>query len=208
MIDRVLREKLVDAYIASIPLFTLNVIWFLTSLLIVTAIPATGGLFYATNHLAHGRSANWRTFFRGFRMYFWRSWQWGLLNIAVALILGSNLYFYSMTQADWTMAARVIVALLALIWLAMQIYTFPLLIEQEHPHLSLALRNSIVILLKRPLFSLVGALLVAAIAVFSTLVIQPAWIFITASLCAYLANQATVNSIIKIRGKQADDARD
>lgn len=196
-----LREQLFDAYVAFIPVITLNLLWFVVSLPLVTAIPATGGLFYATNKLAHGRNADWRTFFEGFRLHFWRSWVVGLANLLLALVFAVNFIFYSWNDSNWVYFARAVVIVVALFWLAIQIYLFPLLMEQEKPHLRLALRNSGVILLKRPLFTLGATLLVGLIIVLSTFVIQPAWIFISASGCAFLANQATLYAIAKITGK-------
>lgn len=205
MIDQNLRDKLADAYVSTIPLVTLNVIWFILSIPVVTIIPASAGLFYATNKLAHGKSADWHTVIEGFRLYFWRSWLWGLLNLAVIVILGSNLLFYSINGADWSIAARIMVGAVILIWLALQLHTFPLLLEQEQPKLGQALRNSFVILMKRPFQSFLTALFVAFLMVGSTLFIQPAWIFITAGLCAYLANRVTLSAITKMTGKPAQE---
>ena len=204
MINQSLRDKLSDAYVAAIPIVTLNFFWFICSLPIVTLIPATAALFYATNRLAHGKPADWHTFYEGFRLYFRRSWLWGLLNLLVVTILVSNFVYYGRIDAQWASVAGALVIVISVIWLALQIYTFPLLIEQEHPQLRLALRNSLIILLKRPLFTLGAVLLIVVLAVFSTLVIFPAWFFVTASVCAYIANLATVNSIAKVNGKKPD----
>src|SRR5262249_16874443 len=105
MIDQRLRDRLVDAYVATIPLVTLNVVWFIISIPIITIIPATAGLFYATNRLAHGKSADWHTVIEGFRLYFWRSWLWGLMNVVVIVVLIGNLFFYSINTAEWATAA-------------------------------------------------------------------------------------------------------
>jgi uncharacterized membrane protein YesL len=204
MIDRALRDKLIDAYVALIPLIMLNLVWFVVSLPIVTAIPATGGLIYATNKLAHGRSADWRTLFEGLRQYFWQSWIIGLANVAVIGVFSTNFLLYSFDASNRVVWARGLVIILALFWLALQIYLFPLLIEQERPDLGTALRNALVIIIKRPLFTLGVTLGIAVLAVGTTLVIQPAWIFITASTCALFANQATINSIAKITHKKPD----
>ncbi len=201
MLDQTLRDKLIDAYVALIPLIILNVVWFLISLPIVTLIPATGGLIYATNQLAHGRPADWHTLLEGFRRYFWQSWLIGLANIALLVLFLTNFLFYSYANSEWVVWARGMIIVLALFWLAVQIYMFPLLIEQEQPRTRLALRNSLVIIIRRPLFTLGVTLAIALFAWGTTAIIQPAWIFITASACAFFANQATLNSIGKITGK-------
>jgi uncharacterized membrane protein YesL len=203
VINQVLRDKLVEAYVASIPLITLNLVWFITSLPIITLIPATVALFYATNHLAHGRPAGWHTFFEGFRLYFWRSWLWGLLNVLLIAVMVSNFLFYGRSDSNWVIWARALVILLSVFWFTLQIYAYPLLMEQEQPHLRLALRNSLVIVLKRPLHSIGIVLLIGILVVGTTLIIQPAWIVITASLCSFLANQATIAAISRITGRNA-----
>jgi hypothetical protein len=81
------------------------------------------------------------------------------------------------------------------LWGILQLYTFPLLLEQTDRRMPVALRNSGAILLRRPIFTLGVALGFALVAVSSVYVFPPAWIFISASLCAYLANWAVIDSI-------------
>jgi uncharacterized membrane protein YesL len=197
-----LTESLTDVYLATIPLIVLNALWFVTALPIVTAIPATGALFYVTNRMAHGKAADWRAYFAGFRAHFWLSWRWGLLNVFVFAILGSNLLFYRVQDdSGWVRMAQTVVVVLLLFWIVLQLYTFPLLLEQADVRLRVALRNSMVIVLKRPVATLVLIAEIGTIVGLSTFVIQPAWIFITASLCAYLANRAVIAAIQRISGK-------
>ncbi len=202
---QLLRDLLVDAYVASIPFFILNILWIVVSLPIVTIIPATAALFYATNRLAHERPASPSTFFEGLRKWFWRSYLWGGLNLLVIAVLVSNLIFYSRIQAVWTALATALVVFLLIVWLLLQVSMFPLMLEQEQPSLRLAFRNSFVVLLKRPLATLRYALLIALIAVVTTLVIQPAWLFISASVCAYLANRATLDTVHAVMGYPPPD---
>jgi uncharacterized membrane protein YesL len=197
-----LRDKLVDAYVGSIPLITINIIWFFTSLPIVTLIPATAALFYATNRLAHGKSADYHIFFEGFRLYWRRSFLWGGLNVIVAVLVVSNFLFYRRFAGNLASIATAILLVISLLWLSLQVYTFPLVLEQEQPRLRLALRNSLILLIKRPIYTMAAALFMTLMAVVSTLVIQPGWIFVTASGCAYVANLATLSSIAKVNGKR------
>jgi uncharacterized membrane protein YesL len=202
MIDQKLRDRVTDTYLSLIPLISLNIIWFVCCVPLVTAIPSTAALFYATNRLAHGGNADWRTFFEGFRVCFRRSWGWGVLNVLVVVGLVSNFLFFSQQLQGvvrvWAGAAVIVVAFL---WLSVQLYTFPLLLEQEQPRLLLALRNSLIALLKRPFRTFAFTLVVLAIAGVSTLVLVPLWVFISASLCAYIANRATLVAIAVIMGR-------
>ncbi len=204
MNNETLRDRLVDAYVAVIPFITLNILWIAVSLPIVTIIPSTAALLYATNEIAHGRAADWSTFFEGLRKWFLRSYLWGGLNLLVIAVLVSNLIFYAGIHAVWTTVATSIVVFLLVLWLLLQVSMFPLLLEQERPSLRLALRNSFVIVSKRPLQTVGTLLLIALIVGVTTFVIQPAWLFITASTCAYLANRATLGSVRTLMSVQPE----
>lgn len=203
MINQSLRDQLIDAYLALIPLVTLNVVWFVVSLPIVTAPPAAGALIYATNRIANGKPAGISVFFEGFRLHFWRSWAWGLVNIVVAVVLVSNYLFYGQLDESLSIWARGFVLTLAFLWVAVQMYTFPLMLEQEKPRLRTALRNSLVVMLKRPFYSMGIALVIIVVVVVSSLFILPLWGFVTASVCAYLANRAAVTAVARFGRKSA-----
>lgn len=198
-----LRERLINFYLALIPLITINILWFIASLPVVTLIPATGAMFYATNQLARGKGADWRTFVEGFRACFKMSWFWGLLNLIVVVLLVSNYIFYADMQRGtgelpWLPA---LVTVAGFLWLMLQVYTFPLMLEQEQPSLRMALRNAAIAVLRRPVPTLAVALLIILVVAISSTVVVPAWIFITISLCGYIANSATLSAIAKIAGR-------
>lgn len=203
--QQILRDKLINLYLAMIPLITINVLWFLACLPIITAIPATGAMFYATNKLVHGKGADWRTFVEGFRACFRFSWVWGLLNLVVVVLLISNYIYYAQLQrgSDGLPWLPALVMVVGVFWLMLQVYTFPLMLEQETPGLRKALRNALIILFKRPFHTFGLTLLIIVIVAASSTVVVPAWLFITASLCGYLANGATLSAIEKITGKRS-----
>jgi uncharacterized membrane protein YesL len=193
------RESLVNLYYDLVPLVSLNVIWFLLTLPIVTAFPAAAGLYYATNQLAHQKGAGWKTFFDGFRIHFWLSWRWGLLNAIILIVLVSNIVFYGQLEAEWSVWLRGVIIGLSILWGIIQLYTFPFLLEQEKQRLSTALRNSIVLLATRPAPVLSVALLTLVLVVLSTVIALPAWFFFTASLSVYLANKVVIDSVKKLQ---------
>lgn len=199
----ILRERLINFYLALIPLITINILWVIASLPVVTLIPATGAMFYATNRLARGKGADWRTFVEGFRFSLRHSWFWGLLNVVVVVLLVSNYLFYAEMQRGssglpWLPA---LVTVAGFLWLMLQLYTFPLMLEQEQPSLRTALRNAAIAVLQRPLPTLALVLLVIVIVAISSTVVVPAWLFITVSLCGYIANNATLSAIAKVTGR-------
>lgn len=202
MIDRILRDRLIDAYMGLIPLIRVNVLWVLCSLPLITLIPATGALMVVTFHLAKTQRADTEIFFQAFRQYFKQSWAVGLMNLFVGVAIGANLYYYGLYPHEtWTGIARIIVLILSVGWVSFQMQIFPLLLEQEKPSVRLAMRNSIVILLKRPLFTLGAGFLMGLCAIASTFLMWPLWLVLTGSGCAYIANLATRDSIQQIKAK-------
>lgn len=194
-----IREALADAYYDSISLIAINLLWFLLTLPLVTAPPAAAGLYYATNRLAHRRSANWRTFFEGFRVHFWLGWRWALANLLVLAVLGVNVWFYGRMGWDWGNWIQSVFLGLSILWGLLQIYTFPLLLEQRDRRVLVAVRNSAVLYLRRPLFSVGLALVVMLLIGLSTWLLPPCWLFFTASLSAFLANRGTIVLIETLR---------
>jgi uncharacterized membrane protein YesL len=193
------RESLINIYYDLVPLVSLNIIWFLLTLPIVTAFPAAAGLYYATNQLAHQKGAGWKTFFDGFRIHFWLSWRWGLLNAIILIVLVFNIKFYGQLEAEWSVWLRGVIIGLSILWGIIQLYTFPFLLEQKKQRLSTALRNSMVLLATRPAPVLSVAFLSLVLVVLSTVIALPAWFFFTASLSVYLANKVVIDSVKKLQ---------
>lgn len=201
------QDILLGAYYDLISLILVNIIWFLLTLPVVTAIPALGGLYYATNRLAHQTPADWRTFLEGFRAHFWLSWRWGLMNVAGFGILGSSLWFYSQVEAGWAGWVHALMIGLLLWWFMIQVLTYPFLLEQTDRRLPVALRNSLVMLVRRPLFTVLTGTSIGALILLSVYLMRPAWIFLTGSLCAYLANRAVISTISKMQEQKETGGR-
>ncbi len=196
-------DRLWEAYYQAGDLIVVNLLWALFTLPLITAVPALGALFHATNRLAHGSSAGWRVFWEGFREQFWLSWRWAAINAVAVGVLGVNVWFYGQVDTGWAGAARAAFVILLAVWGELNLFTFPLLLEQSDQRFGTALRNSAVMLLRQPGPVLWAVMLVLAVAVPSVLIAPPAWIIISGSLCAYLANRAVVQSIRAL----AEDSR-
>jgi hypothetical protein len=197
---------LVDAYYDAIPLVTTNLLWFALTLPLITAPPAAAGLYYATNRLAHRRSANWRTFFEGFRSAFWLGWRWALTNLLVLMAVAGSTWLYGRIGAAWSDWLQGLLLGLAVLWLLLQTYTFPLLLEQEDQRMVTAVRNSMVLFIRYPVTSLGLALLLVLLIVVSTLLLPPSWPLVSASLGAYVANRGTI--VLTTRSRSRQDQED
>lgn len=193
-----LRDTVLEKTDTVVSLILLNLVWALLTLLILPAIPALGALYNATNRMAHDQAGDWRIFVEGFRKHFWMSWRWGLLNVAVIALLWNGLWFYGQLDAPWAGALYAVLGVLLLLWVIVGFFTYPLLLEQSDQRLRTALRNSVVILIRRPLPALATSALLLGLIAASTLLLLPAWFLITGSLCTYLANRTVIESIRRI----------
>jgi uncharacterized membrane protein YesL len=187
----VLWEFLRDAYDDFFKLVVLNLLWVVTTLPVVTAPAAIAGLYYAANQMARHEEVDWRTFFEGFRRYWGMGLRWSLLNLLALALMLYNYWFYGQFPAGWAPWVRGLVLGILVLWLMLQAYTFPLLLEQKDRKMYTALRNSMVLYLKRPALALGTALLLAVLVALSTLLIVP-WLLFTASTCVYLATRVAV----------------
>lgn len=182
-----------------------NMLWALFTIPLLTAPPAAAGLYYVTNQLAHDQPVTWRTFFEGFRQYFWLSWRWALFNLLILAILLSNVVFYTEMEGDIFFWVRAIFIALMLIWLLIQTYTFPLLIEQTEARILLALRNSVGLFAFNPKYAVGIAVAILLFAYLTTVFVWPAWLLFTAGLSAYLANRTTGYIVRQILASQKNE---
>jgi len=172
--------------------------WILAFIPVLIALPATGGLFYATNQLAHGRYGNLTIYWEGIKKYFWSSYKWGLLNFAVLFIFSVNIWFYGNLALEFAPYLRIAFIVAAAFWAALQIFTFPFMIEQDEPSIKTALRNSLICSARYPLRSFGYLGLIVVIAGVSTYLFIPFWVIISFSLIAYLSNKNTITVIEKM----------
>jgi hypothetical protein len=180
--------------------------WVLLAIPVVLASPAIGGLFYATNQLAHGKSAGLEVFWGGVKTYLWPSYRWGFLNLLAAFLLSVNIWFYGNLSLDIAPYLRIAFIIFAVFWAVLQIYIFPFLIEQEKPHLKMAFRNSLIALARFPLQSFGMLILITLIVVVSTFVFQLFWIVISVSLIAYLSNRFTLSILQRLLALEKKNA--
>ncbi len=188
---------LIHVSFQSIPFFSLNIIWFLMTILIVTAPPAAAGLFYATSELKQGNQAGWGVFFEGFKKYFWVSWLWALVVWVGFGLIGFNIWFYLQQASNSALIGATFFIALYFVWFLIHLYSLPLLLRQEKPHVFQAMRNSLVILTRRALPTLRLLAMLLGIGIVSVLVpVLP--IFISISLMVYLIVYEVDRAIVQL----------
>ena len=181
---QVVVQALSDWWDDWINMALISLIWLLCWVTIVLGPPATFGLYYVTNQLAHGRSLGLRGLVEGGKRYFAKSWLWMLLNLLVALVLAVNIWFYGQFDADWAGIVRAFPLFLGLAWLVVQFYALPYLMEQKDESLKLALRNGLFTLLAAPGYTAVVAGLAALAAVLSVLLVAPVFLGVPCLIAA------------------------
>ena len=165
-----------------------NIFFVLMLLPIVTIPPAFGGLNYAASQLVINEPVNRQTFFEGFKKYFQSSFVWFFTNVIVVGILLFNIDLSIQShQVLWLQYLRGIYWILLGVWMLLQIYTFPLMIQQEKPRFILALRNSAILWFKHSIFSLLLSVIISILVIIS-IYLFPLWFVISASLIAYIIN--------------------
>lgn len=132
-----------------------TIIWLLGWLTIIFGPPFTFGLFFVTKNLAYGDVIRPGKLWAAAKRYFWISWLWMLINIVVLAVIAGNIFFYDRFKAGWSLGVQITLLFLAIMWLIVQAYTIPYLMEQDDKSLKTAMRNGFVTLLSSPGFTLV-----------------------------------------------------
>jgi len=198
---RVIWEGLQDAFDSMAELVIVNILWVLLTVPVITAPAALAGAYYMTNLIAHRKPVSWRTFFEGFRQFFWLSWGWALANLLAGFIVYSNFVFYKQFSGNWVAYVQGIALGAGLLWLVLQVYIFPLLIEQEDRRLRIAIRNSVVLLVSSPGLALLLIVLLGLVAGLS-LLLQVPLLIITVSFSTFLANWCALHALESVRKQQ------
>ncbi len=196
------KDGLVDFYYNAVPFFNANLAWAVMSFPLVTFFPALGGLYAASLELARGNVADWGMVWSGFKQHWWLSLRWGLLVLFGDIILLANIWFYLNIDQGWTIFALVACIFLLIFWIAINQFSFPLLLLQEEKKIFLAIRNGYVIVMRRPLVAIKVLLLNLLITAISFL-LPPLWIFISMSLICTLQSREVLKAVEKIRQRDA-----
>jgi uncharacterized membrane protein YesL len=177
--------------------------------LLITLPPATAGLFYVTNRLAHGLVGKMSHMVEGARRYARPAWILALINSFVIAVAVANFQFYGTMDAPWVIAVRSIWVALLLIWASSQVYVFPMLLEQEVPSVRYALRNSLFLAFGSPALTITIAVIIGFLAFillifFDRVLNLLPIVLLLPVLIALLTNIAVVQRLRAIRGTRDD----
>ncbi len=181
--------------------------------LLVSLPPATAGAYYVTNRLAHDRVGSAGHFIEGMRRYAVPSWILAVLDVVVLVIVILNLRFYGAMDAMWVPLAIALWLAVLFVWFIVQLFVFPILMEQQEAKIPLALRNSLLISFGSPFHTLPVVVLIALV-VGLLLVLAPnlpgviPLFLLVPPLVALLTNVAVVERLKQLRGEPDLDAEE
>lgn len=161
-------------------LILLNVIWLLCSLPIVT-LPAATLALASTIRLMVIDEANfsWGYYFDRLKFYFFRGWRWLLPNLILPFIFLYNILFFAIESYWLSIFIQAVNIVMLMIWLFIQTFTLPYLVENEQPVMRSGILSSVRLLYQKPglywlvsfflfIFSLLSVVLIFPVVLFST----------------------------------------
>jgi uncharacterized membrane protein YesL len=158
-------------------------------------------LYYAVLQMSQDGSADGGTVWEGFKKFGWLSLRWGVLVYGVGAVLVLNIWFYFNLDQAWAIFALFGAVVLLILWIAVNQYSFPLLLLQEEKRIFLAIRNGFIMVMRKPLAALkvmALSLLISAVSI----VLPPLWIFIS---MAWIVNIRIRTAIKVIKTLQTSD---
>jgi len=164
---RTFWQAIRDLYEELMLLSGVSVLWWLSVLLIVPGPPATAGLYYLAHRIVHEQRVEFAFFWEEVKRQFGKSWQLVGVDLLGLLIIGTNFNFYLRLDGPLRYVA-ILWIYLFLLWVATQIYLFPLLFEMEEPRLVWLLRNAVLLTLFRPGYTLLLLILLLAVTLLSS----------------------------------------
>ncbi len=172
---------------------------------ILPAGPATTALTTVTLRISEGRATTIADFFRGLRVYPRQSWALMAIWVTGILLVLFNFRFY----LDWQNSLSGLLlgfwVYVTLVWCALLIYAFPLLLLQDTPDLRLIGRNAGLMVLSRPLFTGATMIMMGVLVGGSAFLVVPV-LLITFALLNLWSVRATTALIEYQRARQEAEA--
>lgn len=191
---RVIGRSVVDWWDAWLDMVMIIIVWFAAQITIVLGPPATFGMYSVIHQMINGEAYGVRGLIREGKKYFWKSWQWGIVNLLAAAILVVNVIFYGQVQASWAPFVLGIVIMFGLLWFCTQFYALPFFFEQEVKSLFVAMRNGLLTTLASPFFLFPLLIVILLVIALSTLLIIPLFLGLPA-LIPFLGFRGLTNRL-------------
>jgi len=159
-------------------LVILNVTWVLFSLPIITLPAATLALTHSIRIMVIDETNySWKIFLEAFKRYFISSWRWFLPAILLPVIFIYNILFFAIESYTLSVSVQAANIVMLVIWLILQTFTLPLLVEQDQPVMRVALLNGIRMIYQKPGLYWFTTIFLWVFLISSIVLITPIFIF-------------------------------
>jgi uncharacterized membrane protein YesL len=158
-------------------------------LLVVGPNPASAGMHLWANRLVKEERVEFSLFWEGLRTYWLRSLVLFLISTVGLFLLIANSLFYLRSDITALRIFGIVWLYGVVLWMSMQIYMLPLLVEQEDKRIRLVLRNALFLSIANIVPSLVLLVVISILVILSiglTLLIA----LLTGSVVALIAARA------------------
>ncbi|MHB1295812.1 MAG: YesL family protein [Anaerolineae bacterium] len=189
-------QSLKDTWEELFSIAIVNLVWLFASFTVVLFPVVTAGMYYVCNRVAHGKTFHFSDFVDGIKKFWWRSLLWFLANIVVIALFIVNIYFYSSFEGSWVVVIGGLWLALLVFWLSMQIYFWPLMVEQTEIKMIRAWRNAAFLILANPFFAFFIVTFSVVLFAASAALTLPL-IFVGMAVVAILANNAVLTLLAK-----------
>lgn len=200
---RVIGRSIVDWWDGWLDMVVCTAVWFFAQITVVLGPPATFGLYYVVYRMINGEALGVRGMIEGARKYFWKSLQWGVINLVVVFTLSFSIYFYANVTAAWGFYLFLLVVMMAVFWISTQFYALPFFYEQDIKKLRVAFRNGALTSLAAPFFTFVILVLLLIVVVLSAGFIIPIFLGLPA-LIPILGFRALGDRLVAFKIRQPE----
>lgn len=171
-----------------VPFLTLNAVWFLLQLPVITGPPATAALYAMVRESYDGVYWGPRDAWAAFRRLFWPAWRWGLPNLLLLVVALFNFAAYwNSPGLSWTLL-RLLWGLTLFAWFGLNLFYWPFWLAQEDKSLRTTYANAARFFLLNPS----AGLLLTALSILLTLASLVLTLPFTLALACWLACIGTV----------------
>jgi hypothetical protein len=204
MIWNIIKNSASDFWEEMLYLVIFNIFWMMGTLLLVTYPLVTFGLFFSAYEVGEGKGIKLGTFFHGAKQMWKQALLWGVINLVVLLVLGSNFNFYGTLEAQWASLAQMVTLAFLMAWVVLQLFMLAFYPRLTQPGFKLAARYAMVAIGRYPLLAFLLAGMVLLVLALSSFF--PAIFFLGAfAWIALVANRVAATIVEREKRREADD---
>lgn len=172
----------------------LSALWWLGTVLVVTAAPATVGLNMAANRVANYKRVDSGFFWESARQHVGKGWLLYVLTLLLYAGVIMNIVFYLNSAASWMQIIGIIFIWILILLMMSTQYFFPLFWQQDEPSLKMVLRNAVLLALRYPIYTFLMLIFQILLLVISFVTVLPILLLMPAAI-AVSANFALVGAL-------------